>query len=92
MSEGELRRVIASLCYSKVSEFHRYGYQDVTAGQIWTCVSADYKHGRPRLHRLVNDILSLKANRFMNWLMLSVYKGKSPVSSDLFGGSGSTKS
>jgi hypothetical protein len=51
-----------------------YGYENVTGEQIWACVSENYRRGWPRLNRLVNDIMSLKANRFMNWLMLSVYK------------------
>ena len=69
-----LCRALRTLCNSKAEEFRLYGYKDVTGEQIWACVSENYRRGWPRLNRLVNDIMSLKANRFMNWLMLSVYK------------------
>jgi hypothetical protein len=74
LREEELMKSIEALCNSKAEEFRLYGYNDVTGEQIWACVSENYRRGWPRLNRLVNDILSLKANRFMNWLMLSVYK------------------
>ncbi|MFC7440889.1 post-transcriptional regulator [Laceyella putida] len=74
MSEQELMTCIEDLCNSKAKEFRMYGYENVTGEQIWACVSENYRRGWPRLNRLVNDIMSLKANRFMNWLMLSVYK------------------
>ncbi|WP_338134648.1 post-transcriptional regulator [Staphylospora marina] len=74
LSEKELMRCIEDLCNSKAAEFRMYGYENVTGEQIWACVSENYRRGWPRLNRLVNDIMSLKANRFMNWLMLSVYK------------------
>jgi hypothetical protein len=74
LTEEELRSCIEGLCDSKAEEFRMYGYEDVTGEQIWECVSEDYRRGWPRLNRLVNDIMSLKANRFMNWLLISVYK------------------
>lgn len=74
--EEELMKSIEDLCNIKAEEFRLYGYDDVTGEQIWACVSENYRRGWPRLNRLVNDIMSLKANRFMNWLMLSVYKTK----------------
>ncbi len=74
LREEELMQSIEDLCNSKAEEFRLYGYKDVTGEQIWACVSENYRRGWPRLNRLVNDIMSLKANRFMNWLMLSVYK------------------
>lgn len=74
MSDKELKRCIEELCNSKAAEFRMYGYENVTGEQVWACVSESYRRGWPRLNRLVNDIMSLKANRFMNWLMLSVYK------------------
>ena len=74
MPEHELMQCIEELCNSKAREFRMYGYENVTGEQVWACVSENYRRGWPRLNRLVNDIISLKANRFMNWLMLSVYK------------------
>ncbi|SDW29042.1 Post-transcriptional regulator [Marininema mesophilum] len=74
LSESELMQCIEDLCNSKAEEFRYYGYEDVTGEQVWACVSESYRRGWPRLNRLVNDILSLKGTRFMNWLMVSVYK------------------
>jgi hypothetical protein len=74
LRESELMQCVEDLCNSKAEEFRMYGYENVTGEQIWACVSENYRRGWPRLNRLVNDIMSLKANRFMNWLMLSVYK------------------
>lgn len=74
LNEDELMQSIEELCNSKAEEFCFYGYENITGEQIWACVSESYRRGWPRLNRLVNDIMSLKANRFMNWLMISVYK------------------
>ncbi|TCS96457.1 post-transcriptional regulator [Hazenella coriacea] len=76
LREQELKKCIEDLCNSKAEEFRMYGYDNVTGEQVWACVSEKYHNGWPRLNRLVNDIMSLKANRFMNWLMLSVYKNE----------------
>lgn len=74
MSDDELWESVEHLCEVKAEEFRMYGYDNVTAEQIWACVSDSYRHGLPRLNRLVNDIMSLKATNFMNWRMISVYK------------------
>jgi hypothetical protein len=76
LSELELNEIIQDLCLSKVEEFRMLGYEYVTGKDIWDCVSDKYrKTGSPPLHRIVNDILSLKSNQFMNWMTISVYKG-----------------
>lgn len=76
LCEDALMQSIEELCNSKAEEFCFYGYENITGEQIWACVSDNYRRGWPRLNRLVNDIMSLKANRFMNWLMISVYKAE----------------
>ncbi|TXK79347.1 hypothetical protein FU659_19740 [Paenibacillus sp. N3.4] len=76
LSDLELNEVIESLCLSKVEEFIMLGYEHVSGKDIWDCVSDKYrKSGVPSLHQIVNDILSLKTTKFMNWMTLSVYKG-----------------
>ena len=70
-----LNRDIERLCISKAEEFHLLGYENVTGKEIWDCVSSKYTDGAyPPLHRLVNDILSLKPHQFMNWMTLKIYK------------------
>ncbi len=76
MTDTELDEMIAMVCSSKAEEFRLIGYEHVTAEEIWECVSASYaKKGQPALHQIVNDILSLKADRFMNFLLLGAMKG-----------------
>lgn len=75
LSEGELNHVIEELCLSKAEEFQLLGYEQVTGKDIWNCVSVKYTEGIPQLHRVVNDILSLKVTGFMNWMTMNAYKG-----------------
>nr|WP_240762005.1 post-transcriptional regulator [Paenibacillus thalictri] len=77
MSEQELNESIESICNSKAEEFHMLGYEQVTGSDIWDCVSDKYlKSGIPPLHRVINDILSLKTTQFMNWMTMSIYKDR----------------
>ncbi|WP_027414933.1 post-transcriptional regulator [Aneurinibacillus terranovensis] len=78
MEKGALQQEIDYLCRIKASEFSMLGYEGADAEDIWDCVSRKYKE-LPPLHRLTNDILSLKPDRWMNWLTIQAYKG------DLFG-------
>ncbi len=72
----EFLTVARNLCEMKASEFALLGYDQVTSDDIWSCVSARYqKTGFPMLHRLTNDILSLKATEFMNWMTMQAFKG-----------------
>ncbi|MDQ1912432.1 post-transcriptional regulator [Paenibacillus sp. GD4] len=75
MSDEELNRTIEEICLSKAQEFRMLGYEQVSGMDIWECVSDKYhKTGMPPLHRVVNDILSLKVTQFMNWMTISMYK------------------
>jgi len=77
IDEAYLNQVIEELCLSKAEEFALLGYEGVTGKDIWDFVSEKYvQTGFPPLHRLINDILSLKPTQYMNWLTLSAYKGK----------------
>lgn len=76
MNDQELISMIEELCSSKAEEFRLVGYEHVTSSDVWECVSQKYKkEGMPPLHRLVNDILALKATAFMNYLTISAYRG-----------------
>lgn len=76
----DLDEDIGRLCADKAAEFALYGYENVTAEQVWACVSEKYKRDedRPPLYRLVNDILSLKVTTYMNWMMFNAYKSIDP--------------
>lgn len=73
LDEKELSSMIEELCHSKAKEFKVIGY-DVEAADIWKCVSSRYKKEMPPLYQIVNDILSLKATKYMNWAMIEAYK------------------
>jgi hypothetical protein len=76
MTEDELNAMIEELCESKAEEFRMLGYEDVSGRDVWECVSENYhKTGQPALHRVVNDILSLKVTQFMNYVTLGAYRG-----------------
>ncbi len=75
MDTEELNKQIEGLCYSKAKEFEIMGYKNITGELIWECIYETYKGELPRLHKIVNDILSLKATTYMDWMMLKVYKG-----------------
>ncbi|CDN42430.1 MULTISPECIES: post-transcriptional regulator [Paenibacillus] len=75
MTEKEMSEEIFALCESKAEEFRWIGYEQVTGTDVWECVQARYiKSGEPLLHKLVNDILSLKATQLMNHLTMSAWK------------------
>ena len=78
LSEKQLNKIVEELCMSKADEFSMLGYENVTGKEIWECISDRYKKGMPLLHQVVNDILSLKATQYMNWMTMTVvYKGPS---------------
>ena len=73
LSDTELNEMIEEVCLSKAQEFHLLGYPQVTGAEIWECVSSKYKRDMPPLHRIVNDILTLKTTTFMTYLMKKSY-------------------
>ncbi|NGQ94261.1 hypothetical protein G3578_03615 [Brevibacillus sp. SYP-B805] len=76
LTEDELFLQVYNLCKSKAEEFGLLGYENITAKDVWECVSAGYKE-LPPIHRLVNDILSLKITKYMNWQMMNIYRNHS---------------
>lgn len=77
LNDSEINETIEQLCRSKAEEFHLIGYDQVTGADVWECVSDKYhKKGTPKLHEVVNDILSLKVTQFMNFITLSMYRGE----------------
>jgi hypothetical protein len=61
---------------SKKEEFHYLGYESVTSEEVWECVKGKMKKKKiePRLHSIVDTILSLSLNDFMTWLTVQSYK------------------
>lgn len=73
LDDQALNEMIEELCNSKAEEFRMLGYESVTGKDVWECVSSGYKE-LPPLHKIVNDILSLRVTAFMNWMTLSIWK------------------
>lgn len=64
-----------ALCTSKAEEFALIGYDNISKDDIWHFFEQKYEAGFPSLHRIVNDILSLKVTAFMNTQTINAYKG-----------------
>lgn len=75
LPSAELSEMVEQLCQSKADEFALVGYDQVTAKEVWKCVSSSYQKGEPNIHEVVNDVLSLKMTKFMNWVTINGYKG-----------------
>lgn len=77
MNTDELSKQIEEMCKSKAEEFALMGYKRITGKDIWDYVSEKYNQDElPPLHKIVNDILTLKVTTFMNWLTINAYKGQ----------------
>ncbi|WCR29592.1 post-transcriptional regulator [Paenibacillus thiaminolyticus] len=76
-TEQERVEAIEMCCESKAEELRLLGYEQVTGKDVWECVSAKYKKedADPAMHQVVNDILSLKATQFMNFMTMAAYRG-----------------
>lgn len=75
MENKSFEQDIMYICELKIQEFILLGYENITPEEIWKCVSEKYKE-IPPLHRVVNDILSLKPGRLMNWMTMQAFKGE----------------
>ncbi|NGZ73686.1 post-transcriptional regulator [Saccharibacillus alkalitolerans] len=71
----ELTEAVIELCHNKAEEFHYLGYEHTTWEDVWKCVNTKYTGTQdPPLHRIVNDILTLRADKLMNHLTLTALK------------------
>ncbi|WP_260412269.1 post-transcriptional regulator [Alkalihalobacillus sp. TS-13] len=58
---------------SKKEEMHFMGYESVTEEEIWKCILSRTKKTKDEewmIHQVVNKILTLSTNDFMNWLTI----------------------
>lgn len=75
LSADEIAEELFTLCESKAEEFRWIGYESITGTDVWECVKSKYvKSGEPPLHRIVNDILSLKVQQLMNHLTMNAWQ------------------
>ncbi len=74
LNKRDLTKQVEFLCNQKAKEFKSLGYDNIDGEKIWECVSSKYTDEQPHIHQIINDILTLKAANYMNWMMLKVYK------------------
>ena len=71
---------IKQLCQSKAEEFAMLGYDNITYKDVWDCVATGFKGSeKPAFHKVVNEILSLKINKYMNYVMINMYKNNGSI-------------
>jgi len=59
-----------------MEEFHLLGYDKITEDELWNFLK-DKKWNKidgVKIHRLAEDILSVKVNDFMNYTTIETYK------------------
>ncbi|MBF0706409.1 post-transcriptional regulator [Alkalihalobacillus hwajinpoensis] len=75
----EWKKEISPALESKRDEFLLLGYSGATMDEIWECLLARLERNNEleevKLHRLVNEIMRLSVNEYMNWLTIHAYKG-----------------
>lgn len=83
--DEEITEDLLHLLESKVEEFHVLGYGEVTTDDIWQYMRGLRKNRPTSLHALVNGILCLQPQAFMNFAMRKMYEHASKSTfSDLF--------
>lgn len=80
MTGEELTEAVIELCRVKAEELRYLGYRQTTWEDVWQCVNSKYAGSQePPLHRIVNDILTLRADGLMNYLTIAALK-EAPLS------------
>jgi len=79
--DSALTDELQHLLIDKVEEFHLLGYGEVTAAELWQYLQGIRKNRPNNLHDLVNAILCLQPQAFMNQAMKKMYQ---PVTMDDF--------
>lgn len=83
--DEDITEDLMHLLESKVEEFHALGYGEVTTDDIWQYMRGLRKNRPTSLHALVNGILCLQPQAFMNFAMRKMYEHASRSTlSDLF--------
>lgn len=63
----------------KADEFELLGYGRIERDEVWKCITENAERGKIekpfRLHQLVNEVLSLSLNDYMNRLRMEALRG-----------------
>ncbi len=72
--EGSLTDELLHLLEDKMEEFHWLGYNQVTVQDLWMYFRGQVKRRPKSLHELVNAVLCLQPQEFMNYSMTQAYR------------------
>ena len=72
--EGAVTDELLHLLEDKVEEFHWLGYNQVTVQDLWMYFRGQVKRRPKSLHELVNAVLCLQPQEFMNYSMTQAYR------------------
>lgn len=72
----EWRPIVNVVLDSKVSELLMMGYSEASRADVWKCLSEGVWGDKPskKLYEVVQDILHLKPNDYMNYLTVNAFK------------------
>ncbi|WP_166805919.1 post-transcriptional regulator [Jeotgalibacillus sp. R-1-5s-1] len=77
MSFEEAFKVAGPALVSKAQELQLYGYDSATPELLWKYIQTKKwkrEQGEIRIHRAINDILTIKAGDFMNFMANQEYR------------------
>lgn len=74
------RNTLEPVIQSKIEEFHLLGYDRISDDELWECMlnkvwKKKQKVKDKMLHQLVEDVLGLSINDYMNYLAMEARKG-----------------
>lgn len=80
----DFRQKLKPFLKSKLEEFYLCGYDQFSEEELWTfLITKKWKKiEEVKLHRLVEDIMSVKAADFMNYTTIEFYKKESWLDSE----------
>ncbi|PGL70566.1 post-transcriptional regulator [Bacillus sp. AFS055030] len=74
---AEFKPMLQVVIESKLDEFRMLGFDTVSEDDLWECLertSWRKKEDEPKLFQLVEDILSLTVNDYMNYIRIEAFK------------------
>ncbi|PEJ51785.1 MULTISPECIES: post-transcriptional regulator [unclassified Bacillus (in: firmicutes)] len=74
---AEFKPTLQVVIESKLDEFRMLGFDTVSEDELWECLEKTIwrkKEEEPKLFQLVEDILSLTVNDYMNYVRIEAFK------------------
>lgn len=74
---AEFKPKLQVVIESKLDEFRMLGFDTVSEDDLWECLERTIwrkKEDEPKLFQLVEDILSLTVNDYMNYIRIEAFK------------------